>query len=80
VKTVEERVTNIIGRAVMEDVCQIRPETRLSELGMDSLEQIECVLSLEEAFKIELNEAVLWKLRTVQEVIEAVNHALAAAP
>jgi acyl carrier protein len=80
VKTVEECVTNIIGNAVMEDVSQIRPETRLSELGMDSLEQIECVLSLEDAFKIELNEAVLWKLRTVQEVIEAVNQALAAAP
>ena len=79
-KTVEERVTNIIGSAVMDDVSQIRPETNLSELGMDSLEQIECVLSLEDAFKIELNEAVLWKLRTVQEVIEAVNQALAAAP
>ena len=78
--TVEEGVTNIIRRAVMEDVSQIRPETKLSELGMDSLEQIECVLSLEEAFKIELNEAAMWKLRTVQEVIEAVNQALAAAP
>jgi len=80
VKTVEESVTNIIRRAVMEDVSQIRPETKLSELGMDSLEQIECVLSLEETFKIELNESAMWKLRTVQEVIEAVNQALAAAP
>jgi acyl carrier protein len=80
VKTVEEGVTNIIRRAVMEDVSQIRPETKLSELGMDSLEQIECVLSLEEAFKVELDEAAMWKLRTVQEVIEAVNQALAAAP
>ena len=79
-KTVEEGVTNIIRRAVMEDVSQIRPETKLSELGMDSLEQIECVLSLEEAFKVELDEAAMWKLRTVQEVIEAVNQALAAAP
>ena len=49
-KTVEECVTKIIGNAVMEDVSQVRPETRLSELGMDSLEQIECVLSLEDAF------------------------------
>jgi acyl carrier protein len=78
-KTLEEGVTNIIRRAVMENVSEIRPETRLSELGMDSLEQIECVLSLEEAFKIELNEAAMWKLRTVQEVIEAVDQALAAA-
>jgi acyl carrier protein len=78
VNTVEEGVTNIIRRAAMENVSPIRPETKLSELGMDSLEQIECVLSLEEAFKIELNEAAMWKLRTVQEVIEAVNQALAA--
>jgi acyl carrier protein len=80
VTAVEAGVTSIIRRAVMENVSEIRPETKLSELGMDSLEQIECVLSLEEAFKIELNEAAMWKLRTVQEVIEAVNHALAAAP
>jgi acyl carrier protein len=80
VKTVEQRVTDIISSAVMENAAQIDRETKLSELGMDSLEQIECVLSLEDAFKIELNEAVLWKLRTVQDVIEAVNQALAAAP
>ncbi len=78
-KNVEEGVTHIISKAVMDNFSEIRPETKLSELGMDSLEQIECVLSLEEAFKVELNEAAMWKLRTVQEVIEAVNQALAAA-
>jgi acyl carrier protein len=79
VKNVEDGVTHIISKAVMDNVSEIRPETKLSELGMDSLELIECVLSLEEAFKVELNEAAMWKLRTVQEVIEAVNQALAAA-
>jgi len=79
VKNVEEGVTHIISKAVMDNFSEIRPETKLSELGMDSLELIECVLSLEEAFKVELNEAAMWKLRTVQEVIEAVNQALAAA-
>jgi len=43
------------------------------------LEQIECVLSLEDTFKVELNEALLWKLRTVQDVVNAVNQALAKA-
>jgi acyl carrier protein len=76
---VEAGVTDIIRRAAMENTSPIHPETKLSELGMDSLEQIECVLSLEEAFKVELNEAAMWKLRTVQEVIEAVNQAVAAA-
>jgi len=63
----------------MDDASQVRPETKLSELGMDSLEQIECVLSLEDTFKVELNEALLWKLRTVQDVVNAVNQALAKA-
>jgi acyl carrier protein len=79
VKTVEERIIHIISGSLMDDASQVRPETKLSELGMDSLEQIECVLSLEDTFKVELNEALLWKLRTVQDVIEAVNQALAKA-
>jgi acyl carrier protein len=79
VKSVEERIIQVISISVMDDVSQVRPETKLSELGMDSLEQIECVLSLEDTFKVELNEALLWKLRTVQDVVDAVNQALAKA-
>ena len=78
-KSVEERVIQVISISVMDDASQVRPETKLSELGMDSLEQIECVLSLEDTFKVELNEALLWKLRTVQDVVNAVNQALAKA-
>jgi acyl carrier protein len=79
VKSVEERIIQVISSSVMDDASQVRPETKLSELGMDSLEQIECVLSLEDTFKVELNEALLWKLRTVQDVVNAVNQALAKA-
>jgi acyl carrier protein len=79
VKSVEERIIQVISISVMDDASQVRPETKLSELGMDSLEQIECVLSLEDTFKVELNEALLWKLRTVQDVVNAVNQALAKA-
>ena len=78
-KSVEERIIQVISSSVMDDASQVRPETKLSELGMDSLEQIECVLSLEDTFKVELNEALLWKLRTVQDVVNAVNQALAKA-
>ncbi|HEY4776800.1 MAG TPA: acyl carrier protein [Candidatus Acidoferrales bacterium] len=78
-KSVEERIIQVISISVMDDASQVRPETKLSELGMDSLEQIECVLSLEDTFKVELNEALLWKLRTVQDVVNAVNQALAKA-
>jgi acyl carrier protein len=61
----------------MVDPSRVRPEASLTEMGVDSLAQIECVFSLEEAFQIEIAEEELWKLRTVQDVIDAVNQALA---
>lgn len=74
---VETRVAKIIGRAAMVNDSQVRPETSLNELGVDSLARVECVLGLEDAFNIELDQSQLWKVRTVQDVIDIVDHALA---
>jgi acyl carrier protein len=78
-KTIEDRIAKIIGRAAMIDDSQVRLETRLADLGVDSLARIECVLGLEDAFKIELDQSELWKVRTVQDVIDLVDQALAVA-
>ncbi len=75
-KKTEEEIAKIVARAAMVDASTLRPETKLSGLGIDSLARIECVLSLEEIFQVELNEADFWKLRTLQDVIDAVNQAL----
>jgi acyl carrier protein len=37
------------------------------------------VFGLEDAFKIELDQSELWKVRTVQDVIDLVDQALAVA-
>jgi acyl carrier protein len=76
VKKTEEEIAKVVARAAMIDASTLRPETTLSGLGIDSLARIECVLSLEEIFQVELNEADFWKLRTLQDVIDAVNQAL----
>jgi len=55
------------------------PETRLSELGMDSLEKPNALFSLEDAFKIELMRPCYGSCDRTG-VIEALNLALAAAP
>src|SRR5262245_20230910 len=73
-----EQIARIIGKAAMVDPSRIRPETKLSELGVDSLARIECVFSIEDTFLVEICESDLWKLRTVQDIIEAVEKALAA--
>jgi acyl carrier protein len=77
-KSTQDQIARIIGKAAMIDTSRVRPEAKLSELGIDSLARIECVLSLEETFQVELREDDLWTLRTVQDVMDSVQQALAA--
>lgn len=69
---VEDKVTELISRASGLPATEIRPDAKLSDLDMESLEKLECVLSLEDALQIEINEDDLWRLKTVQDVIDAV--------
>jgi acyl carrier protein len=77
-KNADEQIARIISKAAMIDPSQVRPEMKLSELGIDSLARIECVLSIEDAFRVEIREDDLWRLRTVQDVIDSVQQVLAA--
>lgn len=74
-KTLEQRIVKTLSRAAMVPEEQLSPEAELASLGMGSLEQIECVMALEDELQIELGIADLRKLRTVADVIEAVRQA-----
>ena len=76
---IEEQIAKVLSRAAMIDPAQVRPEAKLSELGIDSMTRIECVFSLEDAFHVEISESELSKLQTVQDVINTVSNALAVA-
>lgn len=71
----QRKVIRIVCRAAMVSENQVTRETVLSALKMDSIDQIECALSIEEAFQVELNEPELWRFRTVGDVIDAVARA-----
>jgi acyl carrier protein len=73
--SVEQRVIRIVARVAMVTESSVRPETRLEDLDMDSLEQIECALSVEETFHVELGDPQVWRFRTVGDVIDAVRRA-----
>jgi acyl carrier protein len=71
--TVEERVKRIIVEHLGVDEAKVVPKARLAEdLGADSLDVVELVLALEEAFDIEIPEEEGEKLRTVNDVIRCV--------
>jgi acyl carrier protein len=75
---VEDQVIAIIAHAVMIPPGDVTPDARLSALGVTSLDQIECVMAVEEAFQVEIGQIDMWQLRTVQDVVDTVNKALAA--
>jgi len=77
-KSIEKEIARIISRAAMIPENEVRSDSKLSELGVDSLDQVECVIAVEETFKIEMDPQTLWQLRTVQDVIQAVQAATAA--
>jgi acyl carrier protein len=77
-KSIEKEIARIISRAAMIPENEVRLDAKLSELGVDSLDQVECVIAVEETFQIEMDPQALWQLRTVQDVIQAVQAATAA--
>jgi len=78
-KAVEKEVRRILSRVVMVPEASLTPEAELAELGVNSLDHIECVMALEEIFQLELEDADISRLRTVQDIIDAVGRAQAAA-
>jgi acyl carrier protein len=77
-KSIEKQIARIISRAAMIPENEVRLDAKLSELGVNSLDQVECVIAVEEAFHIEVDPQELWQLRTVRDVVQAVEVATAA--
>jgi acyl carrier protein len=78
-KSLDQRVMALLSRSAMVPQEAVRLESELESLGMGSLEQIECIMAIEEELKVELPLADLRKLRTVSDVVEAVRQAAADA-
>jgi acyl carrier protein len=76
---IEKRVVDVLARAADLPPESLDRNAPLASLGIESLERIECVLALEDELHIELPEGDLHRLRTVEDLIQAVRHATAHA-
>lgn len=74
-KPLESQVIALLARSAMVAPETIRPDMTLESLGMGSLEQVECVMAIEEELRVELPLADLRRLQTVSDVIDAVRDA-----
>ncbi|MEX0866094.1 MAG: aminotransferase class I/II-fold pyridoxal phosphate-dependent enzyme, partial [Pirellulales bacterium] len=74
--TIRELVEAEIRRVGKERVGELKLESNIVELGLDSLERMEIVATLEDTFGGRFPESVLVEMETLSEVIDAVEQYL----
>ena len=67
----EQKVKQIIAEQLGKNEADIKNEASfIEDLGADSLDTVELVMALEDAFKIEIPDEQKENLRTVQQAID----------
>lgn len=70
----EDKVIEIIVEQLSVDKGKVVPGASfVDDLGADSLDLVELIMAMEEAFGIEIPDEVAEKITTVQDAIEHVN-------
>ena len=71
--SIEERVIKVIAEQLSVDEAQVKPEAAfIDDLGVDSLDLVELVMSLEKEFDCEIPDEDAEKITTVQTAIDYV--------
>jgi len=74
---IESEVRAILAEQLGVELSELRPEANiLDDLGADSLDVVEMVMCLEEAFEIELPDDEVETMRTIADVERFVSSAL----
>jgi len=71
---VEERVKKIIAEKLSVDLAEVVPEASfVDDLGADSLDLVELIMSMEEEFDTDISDEDAEKITTVQDAIDYIN-------
>ena len=65
-----DRVAKIIARTAQCKIEDIKPDTELEALGIDSLKAITVLFELEEAFDIEIPNELISSIITVNDILD----------
>ncbi len=72
---INERLKKIFSKVSKRT--DIEPSSSLKDLGLDSLDLVEVLMSIEEEFSIQFEEEEMLELKTVQDVYDAIEKKLA---
>ena len=68
--SVEEKVKKIVAEKLSVELDEVVPQASfVDDLGADSLDLVELIMAMEEAFDIEISDEEAEKLQTVKDAI-----------
>jgi acyl carrier protein len=72
--SIQDKVKKIIAEKLSVELEELVPEASfVDDLGADSLDLVELIMSMEEEFDIEISDAEAEKLATVKDVFEYID-------
>ncbi len=71
------RLQNIVGKQLGIDPSKVTPEADFGkELGADSLDVVELVMSIEDEFDVEIDDQAASQIATVQDALDYIDGSL----
>ncbi len=67
---VSDIIITLIAEQLSLDKHTVKPESTLDSLGADSLDQVEIIIKLQEAFGVEIDDDSAEKIGTVAQAID----------
>ncbi len=75
--SIEDKIKKIIAEKLSVDLEEVVPEASfVDDLGADSLDLVELIMSMEEEFDVEISDEDAEKMVTVKDALEYVNQHL----
>lgn len=75
-----QKVQQIVSEQLGVDIAEVKPEASFAnDLGADSLDTVELVMALEEAFDIEIPDEAAEEIATVKNAVDYICNKVAAA-
>ncbi len=72
--SIEEKVKKIIAEKLSVDISEVKPEASfVDDLGADSLDLVELIMSMEEEFDIDISDEDAEKIVCVKDAIEYIS-------
>ena len=70
-KEIVEKVKQLIAEQLGVDEAEVTPSASfVDDLGADSLDQVELVMALDDAFELEISDEDADNIRTVQDAVD----------